>query len=515
MNKTFLSGLALTLGFYSSSALGQDARTTPQPVRAARLGGFIGIPDNLQANESVTPVGLLTPLEDVTTVPKTMPMPPQTAAPLPAVTPIPSPRPVPQSPTVVEQRFPDGSMEIPVVPGVPTLVPSTGAEGVYPPMGADPCLPNDCPAIDRICKTNHWFASAEYLMWWTRSMQVPTLLTTSAPASNGILGQPTTESVYGGNIGNTFHGGGRFTLGRWFCDDPKWGVEGRIFFLGESESSFSAFSNEFPVLARPFFNANTPVGPFSELIAFPGLSTGSALIKTSTSLWGAEANARRVLFGNPNGPGFELDAIAGYRFIDLDEHLSITESFMRTPGSNMGIGTPAIAGSVTDRFHTTDMFNGGQIGLASRYQYGRWSVDGRATIAFGQVEQTADIAGGQTLLFSNGAVTRTAGGLLALPGANMGTFHRYQFAVLPEVSLDVGYQITSHWRAFIGYDFLFLGNALRPGGTIDTTIDAARIPNFPLAGSPGVLPGPPRPGPYFSTNDFFAQGINFGLQFRW
>jgi hypothetical protein len=346
-------------------------------------------------------------------------------------------------------------------------------------------------------------------------MQVPTLLTTSSPAFNGILGTGNTTSVYGGDIGNTYHGGARFSLGRWFCDDPKWGVEGRFFFLGESQSSFSANSNEYPLLARPFYNVNSPVGQFSELITDPGLATGSALIKTQTSLWGAEANARRVLFGNVNGGGFELDAIVGYRFADLDEKLSIQESFARTPGSNMSIGTPAIAGNVTDTFHTTNQFNGGQIGLASSYQRGRWSIDGRATVAFGDLEQTAIINGGQTLYFANGQVGKYAGGLLALPGANIGIFHNSQFAVLPEVGLNLGYQVTSHLRLFVGYDFLFLGNTLRPGGAIDTSVDAARIPNFPLPGNPTPLAGSPRPGPYFTTSDFFAQGINFGIQYRW
>jgi hypothetical protein len=524
MYRTLLSGLSLALGTFASTALGQDARSTPQPPRTAKLGVLVGNPDSPQTAQNLTPASFLTPDQDAVQIPSQMPMPPGGPS-AQGATPIPAPRPV-QSPSVTEVRNPDGSMAIPVapqgypsVPNVPTLVPSTMPDGTYPPIGVEPCLPTDCPtgvpACDRVGSAGRWFSSAEYLMWWTRGMQVPTLLTTSAPGSNGILGQPTTVPVYGGNIGDTYHGGARFSVGRWFCDDPKWGVEGRIFFLGESESSFTANSGEFPVLARPFFNANTPLGQYSELIAYPGLATGSALIKTSTSLWGAEANLRRVLFGNPNGPGFELDAIVGYRFVDLDERLSIEEAFQRTPNSNMTLGTPAISGNVSDKFHTTDMFNGGQIGLAGRYQYGRWSLDGRATIAFGQVEQTADIEGAQTLVFSNGAVSKTAGGLLALPGANIGTYKRYQFAVLPEVSLDLGYQISSHWRVFIGYDFLFLGNALRPGGTIDTTIDASRIPNFPLPGSPPVLPGAPRPGPYFSTSDFFAQGINFGLQFRW
>ena len=44
-------------------------------------------------------------------------------------------------------------------------------------------------------------------MWWTRGMQVPTLLTTSSPAFNGIPGQGNTTSLFGGDVGNTYHGG--------------------------------------------------------------------------------------------------------------------------------------------------------------------------------------------------------------------------------------------------------------------------------------------------------------------
>jgi len=530
MRRVLFIGFSLAFGSFASPVVGQDARSTPQPVRAARLGSPIGISNNSQTDQDVTPAGLLTPGQDASAIPTPMPVPPG-GMPMTGGTPLLAPRPVPSTPSVTEMRTPDGSMGIPVYPpgypgypgypaitGIPTLAPSGVPDGVYPPTGLEPPVvdcPTGIPAVDRVSSCNRWWTSAEYLMWWTRGMQVPTLLTTSSPQFNGIPGQGNTTSLFGGDVGNTYHGGGRFSLGRWFCDDPTWGVEGRIFFLGDSDSSFAANSNQYPVLARPFFNVNNPVGQFSELIATPGLATGSALIKTETSLWGAEANARRVLFGSVNGGGFELDAIVGYRFVDLNEHLSIEEAFQRTPNSNMSIGTPAISGNVTDLFHTTNLFNGGQIGLASSYQTGRWSIDGRATVAFGDLEQTAVINGGQTLVFANGVTEKFAGGLLALPGANIGTYHHSQFAVLPEVSLNVGYQITSHLRAFIGYDFLFLSNALRPGGAIDTSLDAARIPNFPLAGNPSPLSGAPRPGPYFTTSDFFAQGINFGLQFRW
>jgi len=70
-------------------------------------------------------------------------------------------------------------------------------------------------------------------------------------------------------------------------------------------------------------------------------------------------------------------------------------------------------------------------------------------------------------------------------------------------------------RVFVGYNFLYLGNVLRPEGLIDPNIDAARIPNFPLPGSPAPLPGVPRPTPQFHLHDFVVQGISFGLQYRW
>jgi hypothetical protein len=558
MRKVILRSLGLAVGLAAGTASAPDARAQQPPVRGARLGMPVGVgsPD-----PAVTPAGLLTAVQDPAAGPPPAPvpltpLPMPTAAPpvapprsgtalmLPAPTPlspaiqgtppaptqIGPPTPLPGSPSVTEVRNPGAVVPgYPAYPGYPILdgnvagvpfVPEGGVQpGVFPP-GTEPCPP-DCPTptgtrLDRLMSGNHFYAGAEYLMWWTRSQAAPPLLTTSPPGSFGILGAPGTRVVYGGgDIGDTLHGGGRFTVGDWFggCD-PKWGIEGRIFFLGDDPSTFTATSGQYPVLARPYYNANTPHGPFSELVTYPGLATGYATVKTQTELWGAEANLRRVLFGSVNNGGFELDALVGYRFMDLDQRLTIQENFFRTPGSPL-VGTPAVGGNVTDIFHTRDLFNGGQIGLNASYQRGPWFVESRATVAFGDVEQTAFINGGQTLYFPNGAVGKYQGGLLALPGANIGTWRHSQFGVLPEVGINLGYQITSHVRVFVGYDFLYLGNILQPGDTVPTTIDASRIPNFPLAGTPAPLAGNPRPAPIFHTSDFFAQGINFGVQVKW
>jgi hypothetical protein len=86
---------------------------------------------------------------------------------------------------------------------------------------------------------------------------------------------------------------------------------------------------------------------------------------------------------------------------------------------------------------------------------------------------------------------------------------------MPEVGVNVGYQVTTHLRVFAGYNFLYLSNVIRPGDAIDPLVDAARIPNFPLPGNPAPLAGITRPSPLVRTSDFWAQGISFGLQFNW
>jgi hypothetical protein len=99
------------------------------------------------------------------------------------------------------------------------------------------------------------------------------------------------------------------------------------------------------------------------------------------------------------------------------------------------------------------------------------------------------------------------GGLFAQPN-NMGHFSRDSFAVIPETNIKVGYQITDRLRATIGYTFLYMSDVVRPGDQIDRTIN------------PGLLATPPggsasRPLFQFKATDYWAQGIDFGLEFHY
>jgi Putative beta barrel porin-7 (BBP7) len=66
-------------------------------------------------------------------------------------------------------------------------------------------------------------------------------------------------------------------------------------------------------------------------------------------------------------------------------------------------------------------------------------------------------------------------------------------------------------RVYVGYDFLYLSNAVRPGDQIDRELNPTQIP---VNGSTGGLVGAPRPTFNFHETDFWAQGIRFGVALR-
>jgi hypothetical protein len=83
-----------------------------------------------------------------------------------------------------------------------------------------------------------------------------------------------------------------------------------------------------------------------------------------------------------------------------------------------------------------------------------------------------------------------------------------RFAVAPELGLNVGYQVTGSLRAFAGYSLLYWAGLVRPGGTIDTTIN-------PTQAGGGTLVGPARPQAQSNTADYWAQGVNLGLVYNY
>jgi hypothetical protein len=358
-------------------------------------------------------------------------------------------------------------------------------------------------------EAHRFFFDGEYLLWWTKGQRLPPLVTTgpAVPAgTNGVLGQAGTVILFGGDtVDNGVRGGARFTAGLWIDDERTLGLETSFFFLGQRSFRFIGGSDTFPVLARPFFSLNSGAESAEEATT-PGRSVGTVAVQGPSRLWGLETNLRCQLCCDCPG---RLELIGGIRYLELDEGLHVTESLLALPGA------PQFAGSqigVSDRFDTANRFFGGQVGLDYRLQWDRWSLDGRAKVALGDDHEVVTIGGNQLIVSPGGAATTAFGGLLALP-SNSGRFARDRFAVVPEVGVTVGCQVTDWCRLTVGYTFLYWSSVARPGDQIDRVIDVTQVPNFNV---PGAVPtGLPRPAPTLRDTDYWAQGINVGVEFRY
>jgi hypothetical protein len=355
------------------------------------------------------------------------------------------------------------------------------------------------------CFGNRWYGSAEYLLWFIRGQSLPPLLTTGPLTSPlpGALDQPGTAVLFGGNtLANNPYSGVRLRGGYWFNDCHGLGLDLGGFILGGNANRFTASSLGAPFLARPFFNALTGAQDIEAVAAPTGLAGTFSAVNTFF-LYGAEANLRRNLFCGCN---WFIDAFAGWRLLGLNESLNMRENLTVVSSTN-----PALpAGStflVNDRFATSNLFNGGQIGVIGEYRFGRWSIDVRNGIALGGTMQNVNISGFTNAQGPGIGATTMPGGLLALP-SNIGSHTRGVVSFVEEVGVNLGYQFTNHIRGFVGYNFLFWSSVVRPGEQIDTNVNPNLIP-------PATGGGPSRPTFNFNGADFWVQGINFGIDIRW
>jgi hypothetical protein len=76
---------------------------------------------------------------------------------------------------------------------------------------------------------------------------------------------------------------------------------------------------------------------------------------------------------------------------------------------------------------------------------------------------------------------------------------------MPEFDVTIRYHLTDSLRFMLGYTFLYWSNTLRPGDQID--LQLSQLPPEPPAGQH-------RPAVLLATDDFWAQGVNLGLEYR-
>lgn len=351
------------------------------------------------------------------------------------------------------------------------------------------------------------WVNADYLLWTIKGSPLPVLVTSGPESSSAILDREGTVPLIGGSDANgDARSGGRFTLGAWLNEMQTVGIDAGYLFLGSRAADFAASGTGAagsPAVGRPFFNLNTGA-EYSELVSFPGVVAGDVNVSLRTRFQGAETNG---IFNLVCGARGRLDFIAGFRYLQLDEDLSITENLQVLPDVAV-LGGSRFA--LDDQFSTSNRFYGGQVGARAELVRGRLFADVEGKVALGGTQEVVRIGGSTTTTTAGGQTTVQPGALLAL-ATNSGRFDRDAFAVVPEVDVNVGLQLSERWRVSVGYTFLYWSDVVRPGAQIDRGLDTTRIPSNLAVGGPV---GPARPAFQFNSGDFWAQGVNFRIEFR-
>ncbi len=388
-------------------------------------------------------------------------------------------------------------------------------------VSSDPASVSAVATVDDGAAYRGW-ARVETLLWWVKNAPLPVpVVTTGDPNvgfdpnhlntvnTAGAIGQRGTQVLLGdNNINSPPFFGMRLTLGGWVDDDEFFGVEGSGFILEHRTKRFVAASDKvgnpplyFPI-ATGTAGAERGIPIADPLRSF----SGAVGIISSLQLWGAECNGNLTLIRNS---GLEFTLLAGFRYADLRENLQIYNT-----------STDLIFGNVTnlnDSFSSRDQFYGGQIGGRLAVQRERFSLDITGKVALGATHQVVNIQGdisqaGPNPLVPPGLGT-FPGGLFA-QSTNIGKRNADQFAVLPSLELKLGYEINPRTRVFAGYDLMYWSQVVRPGNQINHNVNLTQNAVLDPNGL-GRLVGPAQPAPLFNRSDFWAQGINLGLEVRY
>ncbi len=365
----------------------------------------------------------------------------------------------------------------------------------------------------------HGWIHGEYLNWRLRGMQIPPLVTVSRPgtaqAQAGVLGFDSTTTVLGGEMLDQSYSGARLRAGFWLDRCRNEAIQFEVFGVGEETDTRRFTGNGNNIIARPFFNILNGGAEDAELVAFPGVVNGNVTVEANSSLTGVSASWLWV-YARSCTPGMtfidmqrvgvrrSISFSAGWRYLNLDEDLTITEDLTSQIANDPGNF------DITDRFSTRNQFNGADIGVFMNSQRGRWSLDMLMRLAVGATKQEATVFGQTIITNANPGNNGVFDGGLYAQTTNMGDRSRNRFSVVPELGLTLGYQLRPRWRATVGYSFLYWSNVARPGDQIDRVVNPNLLP-------PPVNPlvGAARPEFRFVDSDLWINGVNVGLEYTW
>jgi hypothetical protein len=406
----------------------------------------------------------------------------------------------------------------------PSLLPATheghASPNVWSQLSETSCGPS--------CDHGRFWASAEYMLWWVKKQPNSFPLVTSditgtagTATTEGGFFDPTTVVLIGDrryDVG-ALHGF-RLTVGADIGKGLALEVNG--FWLPEQSvrQEVQSDGTGFPFIFRPIINTDTGNVNAGLYVSQPGNFAGLAFVENTTELWGFEANLFACL---GEAHGCKWDLIAGIRYLELEESLNVGESSTLIPPFGGPINGGLAFNGITllnlgdrvdsyDLFRTKNQICGGTVGLRGTTTSGCWTFAIQTKLTLGNNHQTIDI-GGQTTAYPIGGQPQTVdGGLLAV-ASNSGRFTNDQFVIMPELNLRVQYDFSDRCYAYLGYDLLYINKVIRPAETMSPFVNDTQSPLSFFFNTPPTGPIAPPP-PSFRTSDFWGQGFNFGVGFK-
>jgi hypothetical protein len=387
-----------------------------------------------------------------------------------------------------------------------------GAAPPAPSIVVPPSDPLPVTALDGIANSNPWamngpraWFNAEYLLWWTTPMNTPGLIQTVPTATAlGVFG--TNSSLPPGAATQVFpdsklnfgaFSGARLSGG---MNLDGFGVDASVFYLPQKTSSATLFNDGTPYsIAETYIRAGTGQ-PVTLLASLAGQANGGISSTITSRLYGADANVRLPFF---NLFTDYTDALVGFRYFNLQDSISTNLQ------SNLASGASL---QVQDSIQTHNNFYGAQVGLSGVINGcdRGFGLNATGKLGLGDMRETAILNGSNTIALPGAAPSTQAGGLYT-SGLNNGTFSRDRFAMLYEQNVNLTYNFNRWTQIYVGYSIIWVSSVQRAGEAINPVINDSNlrfIANAPANNTPQQ--------PFqWKANDFWAQGITFGMRLQY
>lgn len=348
-----------------------------------------------------------------------------------------------------------------------------------------------------------FFVSLDYLLWWMKPVCLkPPILTAGSPldAVPGAIGQPGT-SVLVGETRYEFAGasGLRPKIGFFLTDDARLSVEVEAFALETvaSHTGYIAGPNS-PNTYLPYVapDASHQALPF----AAPGIVNGSVLSTGTSRLWGGEVNGVLLaLFNDYERCRLQLSILGGFRYLELKDRITLRNS--QTLAGNPNVGAFGEAS-----METLNQFYGVQLGQRLEYVWRRGSLGFYGKLAVGETNLGSDFRG--TPLVGTPIFPGVIPGPIQVLPSNAGTQSVYRISLVPEIGTNLKIAITDRAIVNLGYSLIYMNRILCPGDLMDPRVNPTQLPFR------GPVQGPLLPALGTIHTDYFAHGINAGLEFR-